>query len=114
MLRVVLHDGAADDLRNLETEPQIAFMDAVVAIAVAPNSHKHRLVHHSEVGDLHGCFKAYFDPDPDRWPLQPARFRIVFTLLPDESRPDAVYVWAIGPRDGLEVYRRAAARLMEL
>lgn len=111
MLKVVYHDGLYSDLHELEFELTAAVVSVIRTIAVTPASTRNRLLDHSEVGDLTSCFKAYVDPDPKRFPAQPARYRLVYQLLPDAKSPEYVHVIAFGLRDGLEAYRRAAQRL---
>ena len=57
---------------------------------------------------LRDCRRLRFDR-PD-WPGKP-RFRIVYRNEPHDGAPEVVRVWAIGPRDELTAYARAAARI---
>lgn len=57
-------------------------------------------------GDLTGTRRLRFDL-PHR---RPARFRVVYRLLPAET-PDTVEIIAIGPRGGHAAYQAAAERL---
>ena len=113
MLQVVYHDGLFDDLQGIDTEGRSAVFGVVEQIAINPSAFKNRLIVHREVGDLSSCFKAYIDPDPNRYPELPARYRLVFQLVPDSKLPEAVFVIAFGQRDGLEAYRRAMQRLTD-
>ena len=113
MLDVVIHDDVFVDLQGFEFEVQVAFKEVVQKIAEAPSKYMNRLIEHREVGDLSMCFKAYVDPDPNRFPAMPARYRVVFLLLPDSKSPEHLQVIAFGTRDGLDVYRRAAGRIGE-
>jgi len=54
------------------------------------------------------CRKLRFDA-PD-WQGKP-RFRIVYRNEPIDGAPGLVRVWAIGPRQDLVAYARAAARI---
>jgi mRNA interferase RelE/StbE len=63
------------------------------------------------VGDLSDCRKLYVDVPPDRRPPGPKRYRIVYRMLPDETRPQKVEVISIGVRADLVAYRRAVVRL---
>lgn len=58
-----------------------------------------------DTGDLGGCRKVYFDSMPG-----PPGYRIVFRYL-DDGVVEVVEIVAIGPRDGLAVYKPAADRL---
>ncbi|MGH9156717.1 MAG: hypothetical protein ACRD1K_12975 [Acidimicrobiales bacterium] len=60
------------------------------------------------LGDLSGCRRLRFDIEGER----SDRFRIIYRLRPDDARPDAVEVIAIGPRGGHAAYKTAAARLL--
>jgi hypothetical protein len=64
-----------------------------------------------ETGDLSDTRTLYvidFEQEEVEWPPP---YRIVYRLLPDEKAPaKAQVVWA-GPRDDLEVYKKAAKRL---
>ena len=60
---------------------------------------------HADVGDLTFCRKKSFDEK---------RHRVVYRLLPDEGDPRILQIIAIGPREKLEVYIAAVARLEEL
>ena len=53
-------------------------------------------------GDLSDCRKIFFNG---------AEHRIVYRLLPDERKPQEVYVIVVGPRAGLVVYKEAVRRL---
>ena len=114
MLQVVYHDGLFDDLQGFEFEVRSVAIETVRQIATTPSAFMNRLIHHHVVGDLSSCFKAYVDPDPNRYPRLPARYRLVFQLLPDPKMPKHLYVIAFGERDGLEAYRRAAGRLRDM
>jgi hypothetical protein len=54
------------------------------------------------------CRRIGFDR-PD-WEGKP-RFRLVYRNEPTDGAPGLVRVWAVGPRDRLVVYARAAARI---
>lgn len=60
----------------------------------------------ASTADLSDCRKIYFDVD-DRKP----RYRLVYRLLPNEVAPVTVQAVAVGLRDGLDAYVRAAANL---
>jgi hypothetical protein len=57
---------------------------------------------------LRDCRRLRFDWPG--WPEKP-RFRIVYRNEPSDGAPEVVRVWAVGPRDGLIAYGRAAARI---
>lgn len=57
--------------------------------------------------DLGDCFKLYFDPVGAGKP----RFRLVYRYMPDEIHAVAVEAVAVGRRENLDAYRRAAANL---
>lgn len=63
------------------------------------------------IGDLSDCRKLYVDVPPDQRPPGPKRYRIVYRILPDESRPEKVEMISIGLRADLVAYRRALVRL---
>lgn len=98
-----------DDLRSLGT-----FDDALVdaALQAITDLAEHRKigkllgVRHVS-GDLLGCRRLRFDL-PDE---QPARFRIIYRLQPDEAEPHTIEVIAVGPRGGHAAYQAAVARL---
>ena len=54
------------------------------------------------------CRKLRFDAAG--WDGKP-RYRIVYRNEPSDGAPGLVRVWALGPRDGLVAYARAAARI---
>lgn len=54
------------------------------------------------------CRKLRFDV-PDR-PGKP-RYRIVYRNEPLDGAPGLVRIWAVGPREGLVAYARAAVRI---
>lgn len=54
------------------------------------------------------CRKLRFDVEG--WPGKP-RYRIVYRNEPIDGAPGLVRVWAVGPRDDLVAYARAAARI---
>lgn len=57
---------------------------------------------------IRDCRKLRFDlPD---WKGKP-RYRIVYRNEPLDGAPGLVRVWAVGPRDDLAAYARAAARI---
>lgn len=58
-------------------------------------------------GDLGDCFKLYFDPDGSDKP----RFRLVYRFTPNEIQAVAIEAVAVGRRQGLDAYIRAATRL---
>ena len=58
-------------------------------------------------GDLGDCYKLYFDPDGSDKP----RFRLVYRFTPNEVQAVAIEAVAVGRRQGLDAYLRAAARL---
>ncbi|MFT4135507.1 hypothetical protein [Microbacterium sp.] len=62
---------------------------------------------HIQTGDLSDCYKLYFDPDGSGKP----RFRLVYRYTPNELQAIALEAVAVGPRNALEVYLRAARRL---
>ena len=57
---------------------------------------------------LRDCRRIGFDR-PD-WEGKP-RYRLVYRNEPSDGAPGLVRVWAVGPRDRLVVYARAAARI---
>lgn len=70
-----------------------------------------RLRYMRGIGDLSDCRKLYVDVPPDQRPPGPKRYRIVYRILPDESRPRTVEMISIGLRADLGAYRRAVVRL---
>ena len=54
------------------------------------------------------CRRIAFDR-PD-WGAKP-RFQLVYRNEPSDGAPGLVRVWAVGPRDRLVAYARAAARI---
>ncbi|WP_030147768.1 hypothetical protein [Mycetocola saprophilus] len=61
-------------------------------------------------GDLRDCFKLYFDPIGNVKP----RFRLVYRFASDGIAVVAVQAVAVGRRQGLDAYFRAARRLDRL
>lgn len=59
------------------------------------------------VGDLSDCFKVYFDPDPRVKP----RYRLVYRLVNRKVSVVGVQAVAVGHRDRLDAYVRAAKNL---
>ncbi|SDY47809.1 hypothetical protein [Herbiconiux ginsengi] len=64
----------------------------------------------ASTGDLGDCFKLYFDPDGSDKP----RFRLVYRFTPNEVQAVAIEAVAVGRRQGLDAYLRAAERLGRL
>lgn len=62
------------------------------------------------VGDLSGLRGIAFD-EPG-WDEKP-RYRVVYRNEPDDGVVEVVAVIAVGLREGLAIYREAAARLRE-
>ena len=113
MLKVTLHAECEREILEWAVEIQVAAYRVIQGIALEAHRFQSKLVNHSKVGNLTGFFKAYVDHDPNRYPELPARYRLVFQLLPDPKTPKHLYVIAFGERDGLEVYHRAAMRLRD-
>lgn len=66
-----------------------------------------RLENNDRVGDLSGYFKIYFDESLDVSP----RFRIVYQLIPNSTRPHTLEIIVIGERTNYKVYLEAIRRL---
>ncbi|WP_375405103.1 hypothetical protein [uncultured Amnibacterium sp.] len=61
----------------------------------------------ASTGDLSDCFKVYFDPRGGTKP----RFRLVYRLRSSELQVVPVQPVAVGRREGLDAYLRAAQNL---
>ena len=109
MLKLTALRDAADDLASLPTEAlRREALRALVRAQADPPDRSARLGYHAETGDLDDCRKIYFDePDFGGRP----RWRIVVRLLPSDVAPTTLELVAIGRRDRLYVYLRAARRL---
>jgi hypothetical protein len=100
-VEVVLRPEAEEDFRALPTSA--AQLDAAgLLIRLESNPYLGQELGDKPPGDLSDCRKLYFD---DR------RYRIVYRLSPSSRAPTAVDVIAIGPREAMEVYETALARL---
>lgn len=62
---------------------------------------------HVKTGDLSDCFKIYFDPDGSRKPS----YRLVFRYTPNQIQAVSLEAVAVGERQDLLVYYKAAERL---
>lgn len=89
------------DLLNLPTrELRMEAISYIVGIKDMPfRSLPLDVMPGSNLGD---CRKIYFGE---------AEYRIVYRLLPNEKNPVTADVICVGPREGLEAYRTAVARL---
>ncbi|GAA2227023.1 hypothetical protein N1031_03345 [Herbiconiux moechotypicola] len=106
-LALVALAGFQDDINDL---PDLATRKMAIDMLVHVRSGRVRgvaLEERAVTGDLGDCFKLYFDPDGSRKP----RFRLVYRFTPNEVQAVAVEAVAVGRRQGLEAYLRAAVRL---
>lgn len=98
---VVLRPEADEDFRQLPT-PACKLEAAGLLIRLEDEPRLGLPLGDQPPGDLSDCRKLYFDE---------RRQRIVYRLLPSERNPASADVIAIGPREALEVYELAVARL---
>lgn len=118
MIPVVLAPEAKEDLKRLSPHLQKVSIGWMSRLRKEPKLGKH--LEWRRGADLRRCWKLYFDEDDEPLKLLSAekrpkrpdgpRFRIVYLLIPDDTRPHRVLVLAIGKkRNG--VYEAAAKRL---
>lgn len=106
--RALLPD-VLDDLRGLALFDEVLVDAALQAITDLAQHRKtgKALGDRHVSGDLSGCRRLRFDLAGTK----PERFRIIYRLVPNNTRPEAVEVIAVGPRGGHAAYQAAASRL---
>ena len=100
-------EEAKSDLAELDREVQLAALRVALILRDDPWIGA-PLRARDRVGDLSNCRRVSFDRAG--WAGKP-RYRLVYRSLPDEATIEIVQIVAVGPRQGLEAYRTAAARL---
>ena len=101
-VKVEARPEVSTDLQDLPTnELRREALASIVEIREHP-FRSQRLGKLPLTGDLSDCRKKFFDE---------ARYRIVFRLLPDETKPLVADMIAVGPRAALWVYTAAVERL---
>jgi len=109
-LKRTTQPGLQDDFDALPHAIAIRAMEVFVDVSIGDVTGQ-PLGNLPSTGDLSDCFKVYFDIDPDIKP----RYRLVYRLLPDGGLEivNAELV-AVGKREQLDAYVRAAKRLGRL
>lgn len=113
MARIVvefLDDAAFESVERLPEPHRRVAWELLDHLHDAPRYGK-SLEARADTGDLSAARSLYVIDFEHRQIEWPPMYRIVYRLLPSESRPaKAQVIWA-GRRDDLEVYRIAARRL---
>lgn len=108
--RVAAEPEVGDDLRDL-TAVDEGLVDAAIARMGELRDNPWAgddLCERYNLRAVKDCRKLRFDVDG--WKGKP-RYRIVYHNEPLGGAPGLVRVWAVGPREGLVAYARAAARI---
>jgi hypothetical protein len=108
--RVAAEPEVSDDLREL-----VGVDDRLVDVAIALMGELRDdpwkgddLWERYNLRSIKDCRKLYFDLED--WKGKP-RFRIVYRNEPLDGAPGLVRIWAVGPREDLIAYARAATRI---
>ena len=99
-----------DDLREL-AETDEALVDVAVTLMSELRDNPWQgddLWERYNLRAIKDCRKLYFDLEG--WTGKP-RFRIVYRNEPTDGAPGLVRIWAVGPRESLIAYARAATRV---
>lgn len=100
--------AASDDANQLSEE--LRRQIARIAIALQGNPHHGELMGDKPPRVLMGCRKVRFD-EPD-WRGKP-RYRLVYRNEPSDGAPAISLILAIGRRDRMIAYAKAAGRVKE-
>lgn len=108
--RVAAEPEVSEDLRGLATLDEELVSAAISLMAELRDNpwQGDDLWERYNLRAIKDCRKLYFDLPG--WKGKP-RFRIVYRNEPLDGAPGLVRIWAVGPRENLIAYARAATRI---